>query len=206
MLEKKKIKNIVICLFVIILICIWSIRYYSFNNGFGVSYYYDRQYFDMGEVVDYDDDKPVYNQSCKGYSIQVNDVGIFEPNEYAELNSQNQDFSISGMPDKIVEIDVTFHNSNNETDGIQFYPIQLVGMDWFMTIDPKLVAFVNPIYENDSKQAYGIILRPDSSYDIKLVYGIYKVYFPEERWSNFQNEEMWLEITIMPTNKLIKLF
>lgn len=202
----KRNKKIIGFFLTIILIGVWAVRYYSLNDGFAVSYFADREYFNMGDIVEYGDDVPIYTLSFKGYSIQVNNVEFYEPVEYAELYEHAEAVNKLSFPDKVVEVDVTFYNSDNETDGIEFYPIQLVGTDWFMTCNTELIAWANPIYENDADSAYGIILLPDSSYDIKLVYGLYNSTFPDYRWNDIENEKMWLEITIMPTNKQIKLF
>ena len=208
----KTYKKVIGCVLAVFVIAVWAVRYYTLNDGFSVKYVCDREYYNMGEKVDFGDDQPAYNLSCKGYSIRVNGIEVYEGDEYIDLYSKGKDVSITYRPDKVVEVDITLFNSDNNTDdGIQFYPIQLVGLDWFGTFNSELVALANPIYyEKGETKAQGIILRPNSSYDIKLAYGLsehyLKSYFPENRRNNLQDEEMWLEITSMPTNKLIKLF
>lgn len=208
----KTYKKIIGCCLAIFIAAIWAVRYYTLNDGFSVKYYSDREYYNMGEIIEYGDEPIGYKQSCEGYSIRVNDVSFYDGDEYVDLYSEGKDVSISYWPDQVVEVDITLFNSDNETgEGIQFYPMQLVGCDWFGTISPELVALANPIYhENGDKRAQGIIIRPNSSYDIKLAYGLSKQYlnsyFPENRRNNLQDEEIWLEITKIPTNKMIKLF
>lgn len=205
MIILKKRKKIIGVILAVVIIGLWAVRYYTLNDGFAIKYDMPHEYFDLGEKVEFDDDRPSSKVSCKGYSVRVNGVKFYEPDEYIKMYSK-EDVSLKNYPDKVAELDVTFFNSDNTTDGLQFYPMQLLGKDWFMTMDPELIALANPIFENDYTKAYGIILRPDSSYDVKLVYGLHDYLFPEDRWNNIENENMWLEITIMPTDKFIKLF
>lgn len=202
----KRFKRIVICIAAFILIGIWAVRYCTLNDGFSVKYYANRLYYNMGEIVDFEDNSIGYNKTCNGYSIQVNGVNFYEPDEYLSGKSLSEEYNLIAAPDKIVEIDATLYNSDNETDGVEFYPIELVGKDWSAMYNPEMVAIANPIFENNPEISYGLKVRPGTSYDIKLIYGLRKIYFPEKRWNNIENDEMWLEITNKPDNKLIKLF
>lgn len=202
----KRFKRIVICIAAFILIGVWAVRYCTLNGGFSVKYFANRLYYNMGEIVDFGDNNLTYAVKCNGYSIQVNGVNFYEPDEYLSSKSLSEEYNLIAVPDKIVEIDATLYNSDNETDGVEFYPIQLVGKDWSAMYNPEMVAIANPIFENNPKISYGLKVRPGTSYDIKLVYGLQKIYFPEKRWNNIENDEMWLEVTVDPDNKLIKLF
>ncbi len=201
----KKRKKIIACVAAALILGAWTLRYYSLNDGFAVKYAYPREFYNLGEKVDYGQDRPDFKTSCEGYSIKVNGIKFYDLEEYTEMYPDGVVTGRYGTPDKVAELDITLYNKDNTEDGITFQQMHIVGRDWVATYHRELVAMANPVFENDAKSAFGVKLLTGADYDIKLAYGLFKQNFPEDRWNNIENEELSLMITCVPTEKHIKL-
>lgn len=200
-------KTVILCLSVV-LTAAWTVRYYTLNDGFSVKYNVERLYYDMGDIVPYEEDQPAYVYYCDGYSIQVNGMQFHDADDFLTENDIRGVKGYLSRSDKLVELDVTIYNKDNtnEEDGIRFNATHMLGVDWTAHYSPSIVAYENPIFENDASKAGALRAKPDSSYDVKLFYELRKSEFPEKRWADIENEKMWLEITIMERCKIIRLF
>lgn len=184
---------------------IWLVRYITLNGGFRVNTEYERSVYEKGDVVSFDDNMSSGIQYYKDYSISIDDCKIYDSAEYIEkLGKTEEDFELL-IPEKVVELTATLYNNGDKEDGIYFSSLQLVGTDWYEYTNSEFTAYANEIFEDDVYSAYGIIVEPQSSYTVKIIYNLPRRGRTLKVWENIEKENMYLEITLRPINKIIKL-
>lgn len=143
----------------------------------------------------------VYN----GYSIKIDNVEIYDFEEYLTRYSVEKEKLKSIIPERVAEVTITLYNRECDNDnGISFSGFFLVGVDWYSTINEEFIRCSNPFFE-DAETAKGIIIPKNQEYTLKLVYSLSKEKFTTYNWKNIDDEDMWIELTIDPQNKYIKI-
>jgi hypothetical protein len=201
-----KIKHIVSCILIVLLGLTWLFRYITLNNGLKVNSQYEQTFYEEGEIVAFGNNMSSGIQYYKDYALSVDNCKIYDSDEYISiLDKTDKDFQLL-IPDKIVELTVTLYNNGDTEDGIYFSSLELVGNDWYEYYNSEFTAYANDIYEDDVYSSYGIIVKPQDSYTIKLIYSLSKRGRTLSEWKRIEEEEMYLEITLKPINQFIKLF
>ena len=167
--------------FAIVLIAvILLIRIYFLNGSFKVNYYYPRKIYNYNESVDVGNNKYADRKTHEGWNSDVLD------------------------DKKILEVNIRLTNTSNKINSIGINFFQVLGVDWYQTLDFELTHRINELlYENCLEENMGISLYPNDSYDIKLIYDLNEWSFSKKKFKNIDKEKMYFEITILPENKLI---
>jgi len=190
------------------LFVLWGGNYYFINNGkcvqdmHPVIEYLPRQMVEYSENITFGkDDRSI------GYAISVENSHLYNCDEYLELiNKDMADFSIE-MPEKIMVIEIKITNLSNYdgNDGVDFYPIWLIGDNWYQTFSREFTSYSNEIFEDNPANAFGIQVPQGHDYNVKIVYALYKHMFSEDNWDSLEYESSWLVITRRPVRQIIKI-
>ena len=189
--------------FAIVLIAVLLlIRIYFLNGSFKVNYYYPRKIYNYNESVDVGNNKYADCKTHEGWNFQIMSSEIYELNDFCrEYKIDDSDI----LDDKkILEVNIRLTNTSNKINSIGINFFQVLGVDWYQTLDFELTHRINELfYENCHEENMGISLYPNDSYDIKLIYDLNEWSFSKKKYKNIDKEKMYFEITIMPENKLI---
>lgn len=201
-----KRSKIIILSVILVLLVLWCFRYYQLNDGKLVKHKYKEEQYKVNEKVEYGDDV-VYGKDDKspGYAITFINRRVVDCKKYLqEINKNEEDFEIK-LPEKVMEVTVNISNESNDdlSQGVDFYPIWLIGRDWYETYSAEFTAYANEIYKDNPDQAFGIQVKKGKSYKIKIIYPLAKADFSTNTWKNINEELMWLTITCRPKRKLI---
>ncbi len=212
--KKSNRKRILTIALVLICAGLWLWRYISLNGGLVINDHYEHAYYEQGELVEFGDNMSSGKHYYSGYKISIDSTIIYDSDEYMEiLGKTEEDFAIL-IPDKVVEITITLYNENEakaegeaytSADGIYFTTLELVGTDWYEYYNREFTAYANEIFADDVYKSYGIIVEAQSSYTMKLIYNLDKRERTDSVWAQIEEEDMYLEITIRPVKKFIKL-
>ncbi len=201
----KKGKKVLLCIFSLLVI-LWCLRYYQLNNGKLVLHKYNEVHYGINEKVEYGDDIVIgKDEKSPGYTITLLKTRIVDCKDYLkEINKKEKDFD-DDLPEKIAEItvDISNLNNNDSSQGVQFYPIWLIGRDWYEIYSAQFTAYANEICKDNPENTEGIQMKPGKSYTMKLIYPLRRADFTYFTWNNLNKEPMWLTITYGPTRKLI---
>lgn len=191
---------------ILVILLIWAIRYVTLNHGFKISNEYQQEFYSKGDTVTFDDNMSCGIKYFKDYSICVDDFQIYDTDEYIHmLNKTQSDFGLL-IPEKIVELTVTLKNNGNSLgNGVEFYGLTLVGTDWYSFYNSEFTAYANTIYDDNTQMSYGIIVPPDTTYTMKIIYDLPKCGRSNLNWQHISKEKMSLRITYSPISKLIAL-
>ena len=191
---------------VFVMFFLWCLRYYQLNDGKLVTHEYPEKIYGLNEKVEYGEDI-VYGKDDRstGYAVTLLDKRIVDCEDYLdEIGKTEKDFNIY-LPERVMEVTLNISNINNDdlTQGVEFFPIWLIGRDWHEVYSSEFTAYANDIYEDDTNASFGIQVKQGKSYEIKLIYPMRRLCFSSYTWKNIDEESMWLTITSRPNRKLI---
>lgn len=194
----------IISLLVIALMIVWTIRFYAINKTFLPHNEFPTEKYDMNEVVWFDDNM-LYNVNYSpGYGISVNSARIINFDDFLNEYDKNRDDFLN-PPDAFIEIETTIENldSDNTQEGIYFYSLPLIGVDWYTFYNSEATAYANSFFEDDVAAAYGVLVRKNTSATVKILYNLREDFFTSERWNSIADERINMMITITPIRKVI---
>lgn len=190
------------CCVVIFITTIILIRIYCLNGTFKVNYDYPREIYNSNESVNAGDNKYADYKTHEDWNIQIISSEIYELSDFCR--EYNIDESCILNDKKLLEVNVRLTNTSNKINSIGINFFQVLGVDWYQTLDFELTHRINELlYENCLEENMGISLYPDDSYDITLIYDLNEWRFSKEKYEHIDKEKMYFEVTIMPENKLI---
>ncbi len=197
---KKNIKTM------IILLCIipWAIRYYSLNGTFLYHDYYPKEIYSMNQTVEFDDCYSYNVISQPGYSISVDNARIVSFDEYLKrIDKKAEDFHEPS--EKYLELTLTVSNKGDYQDGLYFYSLPVNGTNWYTFYDNEMTACINTFFENNFDYAHACAVEKNKSVTLKIAYKLYENKFLKSQWQNLNYEDMWLWVTLKPTDKRITI-
>lgn len=198
-------KRIVIILLSITFVVLWFFRYISLNNGLHINYMYEQVFYDKGQIVPFGNNMSSGIKYYNNLSILVDDCKIYDANEYMKILEKDKSNFRLWVPEKIIELTVTFYNNGEETEEMYFSSLQIVGDDWYEYFNSEFTAYANDIYEDNINISYGIAINPHGSYTMKIIYGISSEGRTNAQWKRIDSANMYLEISLKPVNKFIKI-
>ena len=197
-------KKIAVCLISVSLLSLWLFRYYKLNDGFSVHGLYPEKICQMHETFSFGDSKSYNVIEQPGYSISLESARIVNSSEYLEeLNMKADQFEY--LSEKYLELTLNVSNDGDYPDGITFYAFPVIGTNWYTFYDNQITACINPFFENNFEAAHGCGVAKGSSATVKIAYNLYEDLFLPDQWNKIDEEEMWLWVTIMPTDTKIHI-
>lgn len=198
-------KKIISILVTVSLIC-WGVRFYDINGTFLPHYEFETEIYPMNEAVSFDDNMSYNVYYSPGYSISVDAARIITLNEFLdEYDKSMEDFSYP--PECFIEIEVTIENygSDNTQEGIYFYSLPLVGVDWYTFYNGEATAYANSFFEDDTTASYGVLVRKGTSASVRILYNLKEDFFTSKRWDSIADEDIWMSVSLKPIQKLIQI-
>lgn len=184
----------------------WGVRYYAVNHTFLPHYECETEIKAMNETVYFSNNMSYNVYYSPGYSITVDHVKLIDADSFLETYQKTaEDFDI--LPEKFLEVETTIENidSTNTEEGIYFYQLPVVGIDWYTFFNGTATAYANDFFQDDTAASYGVLVHEGEKATVKILYDIKEDFFTTERWNNIEQEEMWMSVTINPLQQKIKL-
>lgn len=191
---------------VIVFICtaVWCIRYYTLNGTFAVHGKFPEEIYAMHETVEFNDCKSYNVIEQPGYSITLDSARIIDTDNYLkEINKKPEDFHY--LSERYLELTLTVSNYGDYPDGLTFYSLPVVGTNWYTFFDNEVTACINPFFEDNFDDAFGCVVKKDSSATVKIAYNLYEDLFSYKQWESLNQEKMWLWVTLQPIDKRIAI-
>lgn len=156
-----------------------------------------KKYETIGEWIPYGEN---YNGQiyCNGYSIRINQMRIVDFEEYKKelVRCGFTEFREGAVPEqKVCEIEVTLKNENNTGAGIDFLSTQLIGEDFYTTLECQWFEIINHLEANSMG---GIRLHENTEFTVWLPYKFNPVMYREKMGRKLENEKMWMKLTGYP--------
>lgn len=190
--------------FIIILLLItvgWICRYNSLNEYYeGISSDATEIVYDVGDVVPFEDDRMGGWKQATGYSLRVDRFEIVDSQDF--INTVGFIPTDNYSPcEKVALAYITLYNEDSDADGIMLTELSMCGTDQVLHLNWDLLLAANPVLEGNM----GIKLAHNSECSLVLPFGLFEKYFSGITWNNIDNYELFLELTIYPAKKIIKV-
>lgn len=187
---------------IIMLGCLWTIRYNALNDFYDENFAITTEYYQTGDMVPFEENI-LYGESLDGYHIRIDNARLIDRddflNEYGVTANSNGDNQPNDL--KICDLQVTIQNTGSEAEGVYFPYLTLHGIDYYGSWDEGLIALANPVLGGN----LGLSLETGQEYSIHLIYTIRKESFTNATWKNLLNYPLWLRITQYPVEKEISI-
>ena len=179
----------------------WIWRYSSLNRYYeNITEDTEEVIYDMGEIVPFEDDRMEGWKQANGYSMKVDSFEIVDSQEF--INEVGFVPADTFSPcEKIAVVYITLFNESSDADGIMLTELGLYGIDQVLNLNWDLLFAANPVLEGNM----GIKLSHDSECSLILPYSLFEKYFSGATWNNIDNYELYLELTIYPVQKKVKI-
>lgn len=190
--------------FIIILLLItvgWSCRYNSLNEYYeGISSDATEIVYDIGDVVPFEDDRMGGWKQATGYSLSVDKFEIVDSQDF--INTVGFIPTDNYSPcEKVAVAYITLYNEDSDAEGIMLTELSMCGIDQVLNLNWDLLLAANPVLEGNM----GIKLAHNSECSLILPFSLFEKYFSGATWKNMDNYELFLELTIYPAKKIIKV-
>lgn len=190
--------------FIIILLLItvgWSYRYNSLNEYYeGISSDATEIVYDIGNVVPFEDDRMGGWKQATGYSLSVDKFEIVDSQDF--INTVGFIPTDNYSPcEKVAVAYITLYNEDSDAEGIMLTELSMCGIDQVLNLNWDLLLAANPVLEGNM----GIKLAHNSECSLILPFSLFEKYFSGATWKNIDNYELFLELTIYPAKKIIKV-
>lgn len=190
--------------FIIILLLItvgWSCRYNLLNEYYeGISSDATEIVYDIGDVVPFEDDRMGGWKQATGYSLSVDKFEIVDSQDF--INTVGFIPTDNYSPcEKVAVAYITLYNEDSDAEGIMLTELSMCGIDQVLNLNWDLLLAANPVLEGNM----GIKLAHNSECSLILPFSLFEKYFSGATWKNMDNYELFLELTIYPAKKIIKV-
>lgn len=209
-------KKRMITILVIAGILMWAVRYTMLNDGFKVGVRNPVVQYQIGDTVDFEDDKSGGAVLYKNLHVTVDDCHLYDTNDYLQkIHKDRSDFQLL-LGDKIVELTVTIDNQNPDfveksdgayspDDAVNFNSFELTGPDWYVFPHRELMAYANPVFQDNTDASTSLVFLPDEKYQMKWVFCLSQGRMSDRRWKQIANEDMALILTFTPIEKRVAI-
>lgn len=186
-------------------ICLWNVRYVSFNNKISEIYTTPKVIYEVNDVVEYGDNI-VELQSHSGYSVQVQKSEQMEMSEFIDkFNIKDEAFNFSEeyrLPDRICLITLEVMNDSNESEELFLGDLYLYGNDLMFGISPFVMDINEELYLREN---YAIHPEIGGKRIVYLPYALYEDDFSGRQWNNIETYSLYLGITQFPVEQVIQI-
>jgi len=191
-------------LLIIIILFAWLLRVIYLNKDGDIKNQYTKEVYQKGDDVSFEDNVSEGMNEYNGYSLKVEKLKVEETSDYMEALGVKNKNSSSLISEKVIEVTVGITNYGDKNEeGIFFPTFPIYGWDWYTYSNSEVTGYANDIFENEP--AFGIIVPYGKSTEVKIVYPLFREGMSEKRWSEIQNESMYMGLTIQPKARVIKL-
>lgn len=195
-----KKKYIIVLTLALLLVAGWTWRYVTMNTYFDSLVITEKEAYQIGDVVPFEDDLGEWTTSLNGYSLRVDKFEVQDFDTYAE--------SIDFKPDeyytpceRVALLYITLFNENSNAEGVMLTDFNLRGVDTIIYLDWDMLLAANPVLGEN----YGIQLLHGTEYSVVLPYKVQEDYFTTWTWNHFDDYDLFFRLTSYPTEKIIKV-
>lgn len=196
-----KRKTWLIILIGTVLLGVYSFRVYALNKDYERNYGITDKVYDIGEMVPFGEDISVGNEILDGYSIRVDKVECMNIKDFMKKYRITADMLIEAAPERVFAVDISIKNENSQAEGVYLPDIILHGVDFYVDWNTELINYANPELDG----ALGVSVTSGKEAVIHMAYNLRKMHFTNRTWNNIDNEEFWMQLTVSPNRKEIKL-
>lgn len=195
-----KKKHIAVLMVTLLLIVGWTFRYVTINTYYDALATNFKNIYMIGDVVPFENDMGEMRVNLNGYAVKVEHFEILNTEEYVQsLNLEADEYCSLG--EKTALVYITLFNQNSDAQGVMLTDFSLRGIDNIVSMDRDLLTASNPVLQGN----YGISLSPGTSYNLILPYTLQEEYFSRWTWNNIEKYDMYLRVTVAPTEKVIQV-
>lgn len=196
-----KKRYIVLVITLLLVAAGWIWRYNSLNKYYkDISADTKKVIYDIGDVVPFEDDRMEGWKQANGYSLKVDRFEIVDSQDFIDM--------VGFIPndayfpcEKIAVVYITLFNEESDAAGIMLTELSLYGIDQVLNLNWDLLLAANPILEGNM----GIKLAHNSECSLILPFSLFEKYFSGATWNNIDDYELFLELTIYPAQKKVKV-
>lgn len=203
-----------IAILVIAAVLLWTVRYTRLNGGFKVGLRNPVIQYNIGDTVDFEDDRSGGAVVYKYLHVTVDDCHLYDTDDYLQkIHKDRDDFQLM-LGEKVVELSVTIDNQNpdfvekpdeeySSDDAVFFSSFQLAGPDWYVFPHRELMAYANPIFQDNTDASTSLVFLPGEKYQMKWVFSLSQDRMSNRRWKQIADEDMALLLTFTPVEKRV---
>lgn len=107
----------------------------------------------------------------------------------------------STPPDKVYDVTITIHNTNNSDSGINFEWYRLIRVNMILDLNYALYMMANPAVQD----SLHIALRQDTEMEFHLPFNLKQEQFQNKNWNNLNNIPFQLVVSLYPNQKRINV-
>lgn len=195
-------KRYIVLVIVLLLIAAgWIWRYNSLNKYYeAISADTEEVIYDIGDVVPFEADRMEGWKQANGYSLKVERFEIVDSQDFINTVGFIPAYNYSPC-EKIAVAYITLYNEDSDADGIMLTELSMCGIDQVLNLNWDLLLAANPVLEGNM----GIKLAHNSECSLILPVSLFEKYFSGDTWNNIDNYELFLELTIYPAQKKVKV-
>lgn len=195
-----KRKHITVLILVLILVVGWTWRYVTMNAYFDSLVTLEKETYQIGDIVPFEDDLGELSANLNGYSLRVDNFEVQEFDAYVEsIAFEPDEYYTPG--EKVALLYITLFNEDSDADGVMLTDFQLRGVDTIIYLDWDLLTAANPVLGDN----YGIKLSHGTEYSIVLPYKLQEEFFGSWTWNHFEDYKLYFRVTVHPTEKIIEV-
>lgn len=196
-----KKRYIVLVITLLLVAAGWIWRYNSLNKYYkDISADTKKVIYDICDVVPFEDDRMEGWKQANGYSLKVDRFEIVDSQDFIDKIGFAPNDAYFPC-EKIAVVYITLFNEESDADGIMLTELSLCGIDQVLNLNWDLLLAANPILEGNM----GIKLAHNSECGLILPFSLFEKYFSGVTWNNIDNYELFLELTIYPAQKKVKV-
>lgn len=195
-----KKKHIIVLTIALLLVAGWVWRYVTMNAYFDSLVTLEKETYQIGDVVPFEDDLGEGSANLNGYSLRVDNFEVQDFDAYVEsIAFEPDEYYTPG--ERVALLYITLFNEDSDADGVMLTDFQLRGVDTIIYLDWDLLTAANPVLGEN----YGIKLSPGTEYSIVLPYKLQEEFFGSWTWNHFENYNLYFRVTVHPTEKIIEV-
>lgn|GEM_PF-6040604 len=184
-----------------VILGLYIFRVYALNKDYERVHGITDKEYNISEMVPFEEDISVGNEILDGYSIRVDNAEYMDIKEFMKKYAITGDMLIEAAPERVFAVDISIKNESSQAEGIYLPDIILHGVDFYVDWNAELIDLANPELDG----VLGVTVASEKEAVIHMVYNLRKMHFTNAVWDNMDKEEFWLQLTVSPNRKEIKL-
>lgn len=201
MLRKRKSRDITLFIIISIFIIVWTCQYVQVNQFYKNNTLLEKEYYLMGENVDFEEDFLSLYQDAKGCTICLNAFEIVSFQEFINNRGIVVDNRQTRIPEKLALIDIELKNESEEKVNFYLPSFDLYGIDSNPQLDSELLPVINHAFRG----SWDFTLSAGDICTITLPFMLFKDCYRKSVWNNFEAYPFFLQVTAFPTAKYIQI-
>ena len=195
-----KRKHIILLILALVLIAGWTWRYVTMNAYYDSLVIAEKETYQIGDVVPFEDDLSAMKTNLNGYSMRVDKFEVQDFDNYAKsINFKPDEYYTPG--ERVALLYVTLFNEDSDAEGVMLTDFQLRGVDTIIYLDWDMLLAANPVLGEN----YGIQLLHGTEYSVVFPYIVQEDLFTAWTWNHFDDYDLFFRLTSYPTEKVIQV-